>query len=62
MQVGNEVHVVRSGNMPLILRKSHDVSNIHPCHTIIGEFYLDDIMDGEASNDLETNAVEVFLV
>lgn len=60
MKAGDEVWVLRGGKVPHILRPSEEIFSLpdvnvvdQPCHTLVGEAYVDGIMDGEAAAVLE---------
>jgi len=68
-QIGDEIYILAGGNMPFVLRRSNDTFSpldssdaVYPCYTLVGECYLDQLMDGEFSNKLTEAAVEIFIV
>jgi hypothetical protein len=68
IQAGDEVWILNGGKMPLILRPSKESKaipelnlEVAPCHTLVGNCYVDGIMDGEAADTLVTNHVGVFI-
>jgi hypothetical protein len=69
MQTGDEVWILNGGRMPLILRPSKESRAIlglnleaTPCLTLVGDCYVDGIMDGEAAGALETDAMDIFII
>ena len=70
-KAGDEVWVVRGGKVPHILRPAEEIFTLpdlklvdQPCHTFVGEAYLDGIMDGEVAPGLgkDETSTEVFLL
>jgi hypothetical protein len=71
MRVGDEVWILCGGMVPYVLRRSEETFSLpdldivdQPCHTLAGESYVDGIMDGEASEGIQTDvsSAAVFLV
>ena len=48
-QVGDEIWVLLGGVVPFILRPDHDYLS----HVLVGDCFVDGLMDGEAMSDLE---------
>lgn len=74
-KVGDEVWIVCGGSLPLILRREESETamngnlngngngdDMEERHILVGTCYLDGIMDGEAAENLERDAVDVHLV
>jgi hypothetical protein len=68
-QIGDEIYVLAGGRMPFVLRPSQEKfspsgsSNAQrSCHTLVGECYIDGSMDGELSDKLRDEAVDIFIV
>jgi hypothetical protein len=68
-QIGDEIYVLAGGRMPFVLRPSQEKfspsgssSAQRSCHTLVGECYIDGSMDGELSDKLRDEAVDVFIV
>jgi hypothetical protein len=68
-QIGDGIYILAGGQMPFVLRRSNvtfsprgssDAGRL--CYTLVGECYLDQLMDGEFSNRLRTAAVDIFIV
>ena len=69
IQAGSEVWILNGGKMPLILRplkESRAIPELNleavPCHTLVGDCYVNDIRDGEAADAPETNPVDIFII
>jgi hypothetical protein len=68
MEEGDEVWVVCGGKMPLVLRRtkletpSGSNADPQPHYTLVGDCYVDGIMDGEAASNLMKDKVEVRIV
>lgn len=68
-EVGDEIWIVCGRNLPLVLRRENilktsevDVREIEGRHRLVGPCYVDGIMDGDAAQNLERDAVKVHLV
>ncbi|KAL5313327.1 hypothetical protein ACEPPN_019060 [Leptodophora sp. 'Broadleaf-Isolate-01'] len=68
-QVGDEIYILAGGNMPFVLRPSTikfsppgSSDPPQPCHTLVGECYLDQFMDGEYSDRLREDSVDIFII
>lgn len=68
-EVGDEIYILEGGRMPFVLRRSEEIFSVQgsseagkPCYTLVGECYLDGFMDGELSDKLRDEAVDVFIV
>jgi hypothetical protein len=68
-QIGDGIYILAGGQMPFVLRRSNvtfspqgssDAGRL--CYTLMGECYLDQLMDGEFSNRLRAAAVDIFIV
>jgi hypothetical protein len=63
--VVDEVWVMCGGNMPLVLRDtemespSGDVTDAQPHYLRVGDYHMDEIMDGESAGNLIKDKVEV---
>jgi hypothetical protein len=68
-QIGDEIYVLAGGRMPFVLRPSQENFSLpgssnaqRSCHTLVGECYIDGSMDGELSDKLRNEAVDIFIV
>jgi hypothetical protein len=68
-QIGDEIYVLAGGRMPFVLRPSQEKfsppgssNSQRSCHTLVGECYIDGSMDGEVSDKLRDEAVDIFIV
>jgi hypothetical protein len=68
-QIGDEIYVLAGGRMPFVLRPSQEKfcppgssNSRRSCHTLVGECYIDGSMDGEVSDKLRDEAVDIFIV
>ena len=69
MQAGDEVWILNGGRIPMILRLSKASKAISelkleaaPFYTLVGDCYVDGIMDGEAADTRDNNAVDIFII
>jgi hypothetical protein len=68
-KMGDEIYILAGGNMPFVLRPSEATFSLpgsagvqHSCHTLVGECYLDEAMDGQLADKLRDEATDIFIV
>ncbi|KAN0114672.1 HET domain containing protein [Hyaloscypha variabilis] len=68
-RVGDQIFFLANGNMPFVLRPSQKTFSPpglpeakQVCYKLVGECYLDGLMDGELAAKLRDEAVDVFII
>jgi hypothetical protein len=68
-RVGDQIFFLANGNMPFVLRPSQETFSApgssevkRICYTLVGECYVDGLMDGELAAKLRDEAVDVFII